>query len=189
MLVVVSGYSAWPILSVHEFARDVRAGNAAAVTWRIDFGELRRSLSAQIVHTYMRITGVKIDPRLQDLSAAFGATIADPLVAKFISSELITELLQSGWPAPVLGEKPADVPDISAAMLNNALTLYLNSEYGFGEFRLWLPPDEPRTKQYRVQFTLHNWSWKLSSLLLPEHVRELLARELIRERERQAETP
>src|SRR5262245_42028139 len=92
--------SAWPIYDLLILVRALDNRNISTVQEHLDFGRIRASFTSQIVATYVRRTGVKITPRVQQL-AALGFSIADPVVNKLISPEALSELLSEGWPIAV----------------------------------------------------------------------------------------
>src|SRR6266516_2742804 len=91
-------YSAWPFLGLFELVHAVQTRNTAEINERVDFKELRQSLTDQLVRTYLRITGrdAKLNVLAQNVVMGLARTAADPIVAKLVSPEALAELLQSG---------------------------------------------------------------------------------------------
>jgi hypothetical protein len=114
----------------------------------------------------------------QQLVISLGAGLADPLVEKMVTPEAVADLIQIGWPIAVLGSKPDDVPGISYR--GHAWKLYLASEYGIDEFRLWLPVDKPLAEQYRLTLRRSGLTWKLIGVVLPEAVQNRFAQEIVK---------
>ena len=56
-VVLLVGYWAWPLVGLRALAAALQARNAAALSEQVDFEYLRRYLAAQIISTYLRITG------------------------------------------------------------------------------------------------------------------------------------
>src|SRR5207247_2039673 len=54
-------WSAWPFLALYDLVRAAQAADVAAIERGVDFPELRRSLSSQIIQAYARVTGKKVD--------------------------------------------------------------------------------------------------------------------------------
>ena len=48
-------YSAWPFFALYDFVRAAQAADVAKIEQRVDFPELRRSLSSQIIRAYARL--------------------------------------------------------------------------------------------------------------------------------------
>jgi hypothetical protein len=172
-------YVVWPFASLYGVVRAARANDAAAIARRIDAPALRRSLTAQLIDTYARITG-RTSGR-SGLMASVAASFTDPLVEKLITSASITELMRSGWTVPLLGDRPAGVEGLDPTALGNAWQIYLNADYGLGEVRFPLPVSRPKEKQFRVRLALSGWTWKLAGLDLPHDLQERLVRELIKQ--------
>jgi hypothetical protein len=172
-------YVVWPFASLYGAVQAARANDAAAIARRIDAPALRRSLTAQLIETYARITG-RTSGR-SGLMASVAASFTDPLVEKLITAASITELMRSGWTVPLLGERPAGIEGLDPTTLGNAWQLYLNADYGLGEVRFPVPVSRPKEKQFRVRLALSGWTWKLAGLDLPHDLQERLVRELIKQ--------
>jgi hypothetical protein len=176
--ILAVAYSAWPFFALFGLVSTVRERNLPAIAARVDVAALSRSLSEQIIRGYARVSGAPSSPLAQQLVMSFGAGVADPVVEKMVTPEAVADLIQIGWPIAVFGSKPDDVPGISYA--GDAWRLYLNSEYGFDEFRLWLPVDKPLPQQYRLTMRRSGLGWKLNGVLLPQAIQDRLAQEIVR---------
>ena len=177
--VLLVGYWAWPFVGLRGLAAALQSHNAAALSDQVDFGYLRRYLTAQIIATYLRITGreSKAGP-FRALVPAIGASIVDPWVSQVINPENLVELLRGGTIQSELGEvsfKTGELPNFS---LNTAWNAWLNSEYGLGHFSIGWPADAAATEQFRLRMQLLEWRWKLTGIDLPEKLRDQFAREL-----------
>ena len=179
LFIVFLGWTAWPFIGLYDLARAAQSGDVAKVEQRVEFPALGRSLSGQIVRTYARLTGLPIDRG--GLLAGLATAVADPIVARLITRVALAQFLQNGWPKEVLGDRPPDFQGLNWNALGNVGQLYANSEYGLGEFRLWLPVNEPRARQFRIQLALRGLTWKLIGLDLPQELQERLARELMKQ--------
>jgi hypothetical protein len=178
LIILVVAYSAWPFVALFDLVGAVRERDLAAVAARVDVGALSRSLSEQIMRGYARVAGLPASPLAQQLVISLGAGVADPLVEKMVTPEAVADLIRIGWPVAVLGSKPDDVPGISYR--GDGWKLYLACEYGFDEFRLWLPIDKPIPEQYRVTLRRSGLTWKLSGVVLPEAVQDRFAQEIVK---------
>ena len=170
------GYVAWPLYDLYQLARAVERRDAAAVTQHVDFGRLRASFTEQIVEAYLRKTGARVSPMLQ--GAAF--SIADPLVEKFISPEALAEFLRMGWPVAALPDRPHDSVGLSVEALGSVWQIFAASDYGLGRFEVTVPVKFPPERAFMLSFRLAQWRWRLSRVALPEHIRALLADEIIK---------
>jgi hypothetical protein len=178
LAVLTAAYSVWPFIALFELVEAVRVRNLPAVAERVDATSLSRSLAQQVMQGYARVSGAPASPLTQQLVFSFGYGLADPLVQKMVTPDAVSDLIQVGWPVAVLGGKPDGLPGIDYA--GNAFQLYLASEYGFDEFRLWLPVDKPLQEQYRLTLRREGLRWKLIGVVLPEAVRDKLGQEIVK---------
>jgi len=174
-------YAASPFVSVYRLVVVVDRHDVASLSERVDFTALRRSLSTQIAQAYLRVSGKGGDPNsLRDrLLAGIGASVADPIVAEFVSPQAFLSFLQTGQ-VPGTPEKAAIAGGLSTEALGSFWRAYLNSELGVARFFLDVPVDKPRQERFRLQFCLRSWIWKLCGIELPEPLLESIARELMR---------
>jgi hypothetical protein len=170
------GYLAWPLYDLFQLARAIERRDIAAVTQQVDFHRVRQSFTQQIVEAYLRRTGARAGPLVQ--GAAF--TIADPIVAKFISPEALAELLRVGWPVGALPERPRDTVGISIDTMGTVWDIFAGSDYGVGRFEVNVPATFPLERALGLGFRLTHWRWRLTSVRLPEPIRMLLVDEIIK---------
>src|ERR687888_1115232 len=86
------GYIVWPLYDLSVLVRAIETRDVETVTSHVYFDAVRRSLSNQVVHAYVKRTGFQLSPLAQSMAAsAFG--IADPIANKLISAEALSELL------------------------------------------------------------------------------------------------
>ena len=62
-----------------------------------------------------------------------------------------------------------------------------SSEYGLGDYYIYLPPDKARDKQFKVKLSLKDMQWKLAGIDLPQPMRVELAQQLIKRRTEKSE--
>jgi hypothetical protein len=86
------------IFSLNGLVAAAKAGNGAEILTRTDMPRLRRSLVDQIVSAYLTRTGQNrvIKPIERVVANAYGATIADALISKMLTTENLTNILQNG---------------------------------------------------------------------------------------------
>jgi hypothetical protein len=194
VVVLWIAYMAWPFFALYELAAAIQNRDGATVARRINVPAVRVSLSEQIAATYLRLTGreARLGPISRGLAAAAAASLADPVVAKLISSDSLIELLHSGWPRPVVSE-PSDAPSagqgsaaqgLTSVTFGNLWRVFVQSEQGLRSFDIGVPIDSPPGRRLKLQFRLTHWVWKLCGIELPEELRVRLARELIRQIEK-----
>src|SRR5262249_39770490 len=126
-------YVVWPFASLVSVIRAARAGDVATVEHSVDWPSLRRSLAGQIVETYARLNGIRLDRA--GLTVGAVASFMDPFIEKLTLPENLSELMRSGWPKGVLPDAPAGIEGLDPELIGNAWQLYLNSDYGIGEVR------------------------------------------------------
>jgi Protein of unknown function (DUF2939) len=180
-------YAVSPIVGLYRLVNAVQARDSKALAERIVVDELRLSITQQVLRSYLRLTGRdKMNPFTKNVFVAATTSIADPIVARFVSPDAIVELLRDGWPKSVLpdqpaaGQRPAGFSGITTADLGSAWKLFVNSEYGFGSFRISLPPDAAPDRQFGLRLRLSQWTWKLAGIDLPQAIQDKLAQEIIK---------
>jgi hypothetical protein len=180
------GYAISPYVGLYRFVRAVESGDAESVVARVDFDELRSSLMEQLVRTYLRRTrGDKLPQVAQNVLAAGGASIADPIIAKFVTPQALSEFLRDGWPRAILAEKPpSGFTGVSTSNLGTIWQLFVNSEIAIGRFRVSVPAEVPRANRFGLRLHLSNWTWKIWGIELPELIQTKLAEEIIKARPR-----
>src|SRR5258708_32641893 len=140
------GYVAWPLYDLYQLARAVERRDAAAITQHVDFGRLRASFTEQIVEAYLKKTGARVSPMLQ--GAAF--SIADPIVAKFISPEALAEFLRVGWPVAALPDRPRDSVGLSVEALGSLWAAFASSDSGLVRFDVMAPVRFPSARAFTL---------------------------------------
>jgi Protein of unknown function (DUF2939) len=170
------GYLLWPPYDLAQFTRAIERGDAAAAARYINFPRVRTSLTQQITEAYIKRTGAHPGPLVQGAVAS----IADPVVAKLISAQALTELLRIGWPRAALTQAPSDAVGISTAGLGTAWQLFAASEYGIGRYEVVVPVASPPKSAFTLQFRLAQWRWQLAAVRVPEAIQDLLADEIIK---------
>ncbi len=178
-VVLLVGYWTWPFVGLRALAAALQARNAAALSEQVDFGYLRRYLAAQIIATYLRITGRESKFGLfRALAPAVGASIVDPWVSQIVNPENLVELLRGGTIQSELGAVSFKIGEFPNFSLASAWHAWLGSEYGLGRFSIGWPADAEAPEQFRLRMRLLAWRWKLTGIDLPEKLRDQFAREL-----------
>jgi hypothetical protein len=172
------GYTAWPLYVIFVLVRAFETRNLETLKQHVYFDSVRRSLSDQIVVAYIRRSGIQLPPLARAVPGA-ALAIADPVVAKVISPEALSEFLTIGWPVAVEPAVPTGTVGISSKTIGNAWQVYAASEYGLGRFNVIVPQSVVRLQQFGLEFKLLQWRWQLTAITLPEAVLNALADELI----------
>jgi Protein of unknown function (DUF2939) len=186
LLVLWLTYAAWPFFAVYELVGAVQARDVAAVNERIDFPALRRSLTAQLVRTYLRITGKGGRPGsvLEQFAVRIGSTVADPIVAKLIAPEALLDLLRDGRPSGVFSDSVPSIEGVSSQALGNIWRAYWNSELRIGRFFVAVPVNRPPAERFRLELCLAGWTWRLCGAELPEQLQIRLVQEILKSEQR-----
>jgi hypothetical protein len=175
-------YAASPFFAVYDLLRVVQERNLAELPARVDFPAVRRSLTAQIVRTYLRITGKtgQSGSIAEQFAVSLGTALADPMVAKLVSPEAFLDLLRDGKPSDVFSEDFPSINGLSSEALKSLWRVYGNSELGIARFFLSVPVDKPLQESFLLQFCLTDWTWRLCGVELPELLQLRLAQELLK---------
>ena len=172
-------YVASPFVSLYRLTEAVRARDVAAINERVDFKALRVSLSRQILTDYLVKMG-----RSSELSgmgrqavAGTGATLADPIVARFLNAEALVDLFgERGSRAD--GADPGFSFDLASGQ--RLWELYWNSvPVGFTQVTINLEdPTRSDGRLLGLKMRLNDWTWKLHGIELPADLRARLVDEL-----------
>src|SRR5262245_28311371 len=144
LLLLWLAYAVWPLFTVYRLASAVQARDVAAVNELVDFPSLRKSLTTQIMRTYLRMTGKDGRPGsiLEQFAIGVGTSVADPIVAKLISPDALLDLL-NGRPPGVFSDKVSPIEGLSSKALGNVWRVYANSELGIARLFVTVPVDKP----------------------------------------------
>ena len=151
LLALWLAYAVWPLFTVYRLASAVQSRDVAAISELVDFPALRRSLTLQIVRTYLRLTGKagRSGSVLEQFAVGVGASVADPIVAKFISPDALLDLLQNGRPSGVFSDSVLSVEGLSSEAWD-PWRVYANSELGLARFFDAVPVDKPPMESFRL---------------------------------------
>jgi hypothetical protein len=178
------GYVAWPIYTLGTLARAIETGDTAAAMRHVNLTAVRRSITDQVVDTYLKLTGKTVSPLLRGAVAGAADSIAEPIVGRIVAPDALAEFLREGWPVAVLPERPPGMSGLSGANLGNAWQVFAAAEYGIGEFEIELAPSLPRDRRVVLEFRIIQWRWQLVGVRMPEPLRVRLAELLIKLRKR-----
>jgi hypothetical protein len=177
ILFFLAVYIASPLIALHNIASAVDAKDAAALTERIEFPAVRRSLTRQLVATYRRLTGKTVP--LGAISRRLAVSVADPVVARLMTVRALLDLLskgEAGEGAKVRMERAPITPNA----FKSVWRLWLHSDYLGRDFYVHLPPEGPREDQFTLHLRPINWRWKVVGIDLPEELKERLAQEIVK---------
>jgi hypothetical protein len=180
--VLLGAYALWPVAGFYQLASAVASRDSAALGERVNFPALRKSLTKQLLATYLELTGKEKKLGLigRSIAMGVGTSIAEPIVARLVNEETLMDLLTKGSAGDGASVSADRVP-FSASALRSGWQTWWNSEYGLGDFYVRLPPEKSPDEQFRVKLSLTRWQWKLSGIDLPDPLRVQLAQEIIKQ--------
>jgi Protein of unknown function (DUF2939) len=170
----------WPFTALYDIATKAEAADSVALNERLDLPALRRSLTNQLIRTYIRISGIRVNPG--GIIAGVAGSIVDPIVEKLMTPEVLTAMLRTGWPGTVLAERPAGLRGLASVRSDSLWALFLSSNYGLSGVSVSVPPNMPAAQQYRVTLSLSKQGWRLSALDMPEQIQVKLVEQLLAQR-------
>jgi hypothetical protein len=172
--ILAAVYLGTAVVSLQALVEDVRSGDTSAIMARIDIPRLRDSLVDQILRAHFsHIEQTRPVKRIERIAAP---TVVDALMAKLLTPENITRVLQSGTlPVGASNLPPFALPTLNSAGLETT-----------GRILARLRPRSPVTLQVLLDDTgqsairLHYevTHWKLSGLDLPPAALERLVAEI-----------
>ena len=118
--IFLSLYLASPLIALYDIASAIEDRDAVALTERIDFPAVRRSLTKQIVQEYLKLTGKKLP--LQAIGKRLMVSAADPLIARLMTVRALLDLLNKG-DAGEQAKVPLDRA-LSLQLLSTALDIF-----------------------------------------------------------------
>lgn len=192
LAVLLLAYAIWPVVGFVRIASAIEARDAAALGKLVDFRALRKNLTKQVVAAYLELTGKeqKLGLLGKTFAVGVGTSYAEPIIAQLINEQTLIDLLTKGQGGNGI-KVPAEFAPFSANAMKggwkSGWQTWRTSEYGLGNYYVYLPPDKPLDKQFKVKLSLTDLQWKLAGIDLPEPMRLELARQLVKQRAAQKE--
>jgi hypothetical protein len=178
LLIGVGIYVGSALVSLRGLVEAARAGDGAGVLARTDVGRLRHSLVDQIVAGYLRQMGRDrpVKPLERMLANTYGATVADAMIAKMLTEENLTRLLNSGAIGSD-GTATANMQRLSEIDTSRIFEMLGRvSPVKPVEFLVRLGDTE---NAGGVSIHFEGNGWKLSGIQLPTEAVQMLAQSLI----------
>ena len=171
LVVLTAVYIGTAVASLSGLVEDTRKGDAAAVMSRIDLARLRASLAEQIVRAHFG----HIEQRrpVKTIERIAAPTVVDALLARLLTPENITKVLQSGTLQVDTAATPAVIalPSLDSARLDNTGRL-LTRLRPKSPVQLQVLLDDAGETAIRIHY--EGTHWKLSGLDLPPAALEKL---------------
>jgi hypothetical protein len=193
LAILLLAYAIWPVVGFARIASAIEARDGAALAKLVDFRALRKSLTKQIVAAYIELTGKEKQLGLmgKTLAVGIGTSYAEPIVAELFNEQTLIDLLTKGQVGGGGGggavKVPAELAPFSKSALQSGWQTWWASEYGLGDYYVYLPPDKTPDKQFKVRLSLKDLQWKLTGLDLPQPMRIELAQQLVKQRAEKSE--
>ena len=185
LAVLLLAYAIWPVAGFFRIASAIEARDAPALAKLVDFRALRKNLTKQVVAAYMELTGKeqKLGPLGKTFAVGVGTSYAEPIIAQLLNEQTLIDLLTKGKAGDQSIKVPAEFAPFSANAMKSGWQTWWASEYGLGDYYVYLPPDKPLDERFTVKLSLTDFQWKLAGIDLPEPMRLELAQELMKRRE------
>lgn len=193
LAILLLAYAIWPVVGFARIASAIEARDGAALAKLVDFRALRKSLTKQIVAAYIELTGKEKQLGLmgKTLAVGIGTSYTEPIVAELLNEQTLIDLLTKGQVGGGGGvgavKVPAELAPFSKSALQSGWRTWCASEYGLGDYYVYLPPDKTPDKQFKVRLSLKDLQWKLTGLDLPQPMRVELAQQLVKQRAEKSE--
>lgn len=138
-VVVISAYTAWPIYGLAQLGEAFRSRDVAQINNLVDFPALQRSIAAQIIATYLKMTGqdAAMGQLGSSLAVGIGLTLADAEVERIVSPEGLLMLFERGQVADLPASAIAPSMQID---VGKAFKLWTDADYGGQRVFFLLPP-------------------------------------------------
>jgi hypothetical protein len=185
LAVLLLAYAIWPVAGFFRIASAIEARDAPALAKLVDFRALRKNLTKQVVAAYMELTGKeqKLGLLGKTFAVGVGTSYAEPIIAQLLNEHTLVDLLTKGKAGDQNIKVPAEFAPFSPNAMKSGWQTWWASEYGLGDYYVYLPPDKPRDNQFKVKLSLTDMQWKLAGIDLPKPMRLELAQQLIKRRE------
>ena len=185
LAVLLLAYAIWPVAGFFRIASAIEARDAPALAKLVDFRALRKNLTKQVVAAYMELTGKeqKLGLLGKTFAVGVGTSYAEPIVAQLLNEQTLIDILTKGKAGDGSIKVPAEFAPFSANAMKSGWQTWWASEYGLGDYYVYLPPDKPLDERFTVKLSLTDFQWKLAGIDLPEPMRLKLAQELMKRRE------
>jgi hypothetical protein len=191
LTILLVAYAIWPVVGFWRIASAIQARDTATLASLVDFRALRKNLTKQVVAAYIELTGKerKLGLLGKTFAVGLGTSYADPIIAQLLNEKTLIDLLSKGETAGggASLKVPRDFAPFSPDAIKSGWDTWWASEYGIGDYYLYLPPDKERERQFKVKLSLNDLQWKLSGIELPEPMRIELAQELVKQRSAEKE--
>ena len=178
------GFAASPFVALYRLANDLERRDVAAIEARVSLGQLRTSLTRELVRAHVdALGGERLGAPERQMAVGAALAVAEPFVARFATAEALIRILgDARAPAQASGAgepRAAERRDGSWARTRSLLRLVAAAETrGFTRIRMPFPPDAAPAERFGVELRFTRGAWKLVGLQLPAHLQRRLLQEL-----------
>jgi hypothetical protein len=169
LIVLLAGYTVWPIYDLYRIASAVETRNLAALQELVDFPSLRASLIKQVNDAYRKQTDKS--------ERSVGTAVAVALISR---PERLLDLLGKGSVSTDPSSRSILAAPFAPSSFGSPWQIWLNSDYSGRTFYVTVPVDRPSDQRFRIRLRLVQGDWKLLALDLPESTQAHLVDELSR---------
>jgi hypothetical protein len=182
LILIWAVYFISPYVSLYRLAKAIDARDVAAIEQRVNFRAVRVSVARQLIPAYLAATGreSEIKGARGDAVVGIGASIADPLLAQYLTPAALAGFLND--PAFAAGGgAPVGPGGIRMDSVRDAWRLFASAQTrGFRAVSFAVPVDRPADQQFRLQMRVRGLGWRLVGIELPKPILQRLVQELIR---------
>jgi hypothetical protein len=168
VIVLLVGYTVWPIYDLYRIASAVETRNLVALQEWVDFPSLRVSLIKQINDAYRK----KSDESGLSVGAGVG-------VVQISRPELLLDLLGRGSVSTDPSLRSSLAAPFTSSSFGSPWQVWLNSDYSGTTFYVTVPVHSPSDQHFQIKLRLLHWRWKLLALDLPESTKAHLVEVLL----------
>jgi len=159
LCLLLVGYILWPVLGLYQLTSAIEAKDSVALAKVVDFPALRKSLTKELVHAYLDITGrrreKKKQPKLtlieKTVAVGIGTSIAEPIVVQLVNEKTLLELLTKGTfklkgeggGGGVGGDRVTELTQLAPfgeGAATSIWQIWTNTEYRGDDVYTYLPP-------------------------------------------------
>ena len=183
VLVLWTVHTASPYWALLDLARAVESRDAERVARRVNARAVRVALTKQLAAEVLesRPAASTLGGADPGLTAGGIATLADPLLEKYLTPEGLIGLLEDLSPADAQPVRLAGHLRLDARSLREAATLVWGSRWrGFRNLSFRVPPEGSASAQARLHFRLSRLTWRLVAIDLTPETRRRLVDEILR---------
>lgn len=182
VVALVATFYGTAFYAVGNLVAAARAGDSIALSAQTDLPLLSRSLSKQIIAVYLDQIGAARRPSVMErtLVAAYGATVADALVTKLLTPDVLAQALRTGrFPGVEHPTPGSEMPPLTRLHDANVLEL-LGRVRTVNPVQLAIRTSDRTDAEHYAAVVLHRsgFTWKLAGLELPRAALRNLASSL-----------